>query len=313
MNFNDIKNWVIPEGTVTKVTDSLNRVIWEGVHDYSQDYFFIENRDNTYATLTILKNNSSAPAVTVYISTDQTTWTSMGNTTTTGITATIPANGKLYLKASVNNWGTSSYYNKISVDKNFNAGGNILSLIWGDSFSGQTNVKSYDYALRNLFYQASIVSAENLVLPSRTYNYCYQAMFAGSTLVTPPKLPATTLTPYCYLNMFSNCRSLTTAPEISATTLANYCCSGMFQTCTSLTTSPVLNARTLVQCCYNNMFSECSSLNSITTYANSISANYCLAGWVNRVAASGTFHNLGTATYKSGTGGIPSGWTEVHS
>lgn len=313
MNFSDVKNWVITEGTVTKVTDSQNRVIWEGAHDYSHDYFFIENRDNTYATLTILKNNSSAPAVTVYKSTDQTTWTSMGNTTTTGITATIPANGKLYLKASVNNWGTSSYYNKISVDKNFNAGGNILSLIWGDNFSGQTNVKNYDYALRNLFYQASIVSAENLVLPSRTYNYCYQAMFGGSTLVTPPKLPATTLTLYCYYNMFSNCRSLATAPEISATTLANYCCSGMFQTCTSLTTSPVLKATTLTQYCYYHLFYNCSSLNSITTYANSISANNCLDNWVYGVAATGTLHNLGSASYSTGVSGKPSGWTEVNS
>lgn len=312
MNFSDIKNWVIPEGTVTKVTDSLNRVIWEGVHDYSQDYFFIENRENSAATLTIKRSNLNAPAVTVYKSSDQTTWTSMGNTTTAGITATIPANDKLYLKASVNTWG-NNYYNFISVDKNFNAGGNILSLIWGDNFSGQTNVRSYDYALRNLFYQASIVSAENLVLPSKTYNYCYLAMFAGSTLVTPPKLPATTLTINCYQNLFSNCRSLATPAEMLATTLANYSCSGMYQYCTSLTTSPVLRAKTLVQYCYNNMFSGCSSLNSITTYANTISASYCLAGWVNGVAQSGTFHNLGTATYTTGTGGIPSGWTEVNS
>ena len=44
MNFSNIKDWTIPEGTVKQVTDSLGRVIWEGVHDYSQDYFFIENR-----------------------------------------------------------------------------------------------------------------------------------------------------------------------------------------------------------------------------------------------------------------------------
>ena len=190
----------------------------------------------------------------------------------------------------------------------------LISLIWGDNFSGQTNVKSYDHALRNLFYRTSIVSAENLVLPSRTYEYCYLAMFAASTtLVTPPKLPATTLTINCYQNMFSGCRSLATPPEMLATTLASYSCSGMFDSCTSLTTSPVLRAKTLVQYCYNNMFSGCSSLNSITTYANSISANYCLAGWVNGVAATGTFHNLGTATYPSGTSGIPSGWTQVNS
>ena len=35
-------------------------------------------------------------------------------------------------------------------------------------------------------------------------------MFAGCTsLQTVPELPATILTPYCYSNMFCNCKSLT--------------------------------------------------------------------------------------------------------
>jgi hypothetical protein len=60
------------------------------------------------------------------------------------------------------------------------------------------------------------------------------------------------------------------------------------------------------------MFDGCTSLNSVTTYANDISATHCLAGWLQNVAAVGTFHKLGTATYPTGASGIPSGWTVVN-
>ena len=55
----------------------------------------------------------------------------------------------------------------------------------------------------------------------------------------------------------------------------------------------------------------CTKLNSITTYANNIGAEECTRWWLESVASSGTFHNLGTATYDSGGDGIPTGWTVV--
>jgi hypothetical protein len=59
------------------------------------------------------------------------------------------------------------------------------------------------------------------------------------------------------------------------------------------------------------MFSGCAYLNSLTVYADDISASNCTKDWLNNVASSGTFRNLGSATYTSGASGIPSGWTEV--
>jgi len=56
------------------------------------------------------------------------------------------------------------------------------------------------------------------------------------------------------------------------------------------------------------MFSGCDLLNEVTIYANDVSATSCLRNWLVGVASSGTFHNLGSATYPSGTSGIPSGW-----
>jgi hypothetical protein len=289
----------------------------------------------------------------------------MGTTSTTAITATIPANGKLYLKATVNNWASApTYVNVITATGNHNVGGNIMSLLYNDNFENQTTLSS-DYIFASLFKNNNkLVNAQKLVLPATALReYCYSNMFNGCTrLTTAPTLPATTLTNYCYMSMFYGCSALTTAPELPATTLALNCYSQMFQgcsalttapalpattlknscygsmfqgcsalttapalpattltqscyqsmffNCSSLTTSPELPATTLVTRCYSTMFSGCRNLNKVTIYANSISASYALANWLNNVAATGDFYNLGGATYSSGTSGIPSGWTE---
>ena len=142
---------------------------------------------------------------------------------------------------------------------------------------------------------------------------CYNSMFFGCTsLTTAPTLPATTLGSGCYSDMFNGCTSLTTAPSLQATNLATSCYNQMFEGCTSLTTAPDLPATTLVGSCYFRMFSGCTSLNSVTTYANDISATNCITNWLNRVANIGTFYNNGTATYTvDSESGIPQGWTEV--
>ena len=183
----------------------------------------------------------------------------------------------------------------------------------------------------------SLTSAPEL--PATTLaNYCYQYMFSDCTsLTTAPKLPATTLSIECYSYMFQGCTKLTTAPVLPATTLASQCYGYMFWDCSSLTTAPALPATTLVEGCYRNMFFSCSSLttapalpattlvqdcycymfygcrklNYITVYADDNSASDCTTDWLINVASSGTFRNLGSATYSRGASGIPTGWTEV--
>ena len=151
-------------------------------------------------------------------------------------------------------------------------------------------------------------------LPATTLkNYCYYNMFQGCTgLTTALELPATTLAYECYSYMFQGCTKLTTAPVLPATTLASSCYQYMFKGCTSLTTSPVLPATTLISNCYRYMFLDCTSLNNVTSYADSIGdgVEYTF-NWLTNVASSGTFHNLGSATYTRDASGIPSGWTEV--
>ena len=80
-----------------------------------------------------------------------------------------------------------------------------------------------------------------------------------------------------------------------------------------MTTAPELPATTLVSMCYYNMFNNCSSLNEIKiAYTGNFSGTgvptYAFAGWVNGVAASGTFYYNGSDT-TTGISKIPEGWT----
>lgn len=305
--------------------------------DYTEP-FYIEDISGSDNTLTIKTNGSSTPALTIYKSTDKVNWTSMGTTSKRGITATVPANGKLYLRCSTNVWGAESYYATISCSSRFNVGGNIMSLLYGSSFTGEeTAFPSVTYyTLSYLFKDATtLVSAENLLLPATTLaNYCYYYLFLGCTsLTTAPALPATSLAPYCYENMFTGCTSLTTVPSdlLPATTLAIYCYSRMFSGCTSLTTAPELPATTLAKGSYMYMYVGCTSLNYIKvgfstwpSTSSSASDYDATHGWTNFAknttgtfvcpsALSQQFNASGNKTAGSSISGytnaIPYGWT----
>lgn len=203
---------------------------------------------------------------------------------------------------------------KISSDGNFNVEGNIMSLLYGDDFVGQTSLEGKNFAFYGLFSGCTTLqSAENLSLPATTLEYnCYNGMFASCTsLETAPDLLATTLANSCYENMFNGCTSLETAPSLPATTLEYNCYASMFWRCSSLTTAPSLPATTLADYCYQNMFWGCSSLSSITCLATDISAYICTNIWLYGVAASGTFTTPSTTNWGSGVSGIPNGWTRV--
>lgn len=103
----------------------------------------------------------------------------------------------------------------------FNVYGNIMSLLYGDNFVGETSV-SYNECFYSLFYNSSVVDAGNLVLPTGLYSSCFSMMFKGcSNLTTAPEILATTLAGSSCANMFSDCSNLNyikcMATDISAT------------------------------------------------------------------------------------------------
>ena len=95
---------------------------------------------------------------------------------------------------------------------------------------------------------------------------------------------------------------------LPATTLTNYCYEQMFCRCTNLTEAPVLPATTLKNYCYKNMFNGCTKLNSMTCYANSW-ASGATTDWLHGVAATGTFVKANEKEWDRDNSGIPSGWT----
>ena len=238
------------------------------------------------------------------------TWTELASDTDS---PTVTSGSKILWKASGLTPTSSIGIGRFSSTASFTVEGNAMSLLYGDNFSGVTDLTGYDDAFKNLFSGCTtLTSAENLSLPATTLAIeCYYFMFRNCTsLTTAPSLPATTLAEKCYYLMFMNCTSLTTAPELSATTLADGCYNSMFYNCTSLTTAPKLLATTLADYCYTSMFKGCTSLSSITCLATDISALNCTSGWVRNVSPNGTFTKAASMTsWTSGNDGIPSGWS----
>lgn len=267
------------DAILVKDPDKIYNIIYE---EPQINYFYVEDISGSDNTLSIKKGFSDSPTIEVFKSTDGTNWTSMGQTDTTPITATVPANSKLYLKATTNNWGGSKW-SRLGCNAAFNIGGCVMSLLAGDNFE---NAQIGTDGLRGLFgANTYLTNAQDLILPNNVASNCFRGIF-------------------------DNCTGLITAPVLPATTLANYCYRSMFQGCASLTTAPTLPATTLAIGCYREMFQNCSLVNSIITFAENVSLPDCTQGWLYNVAATGDFYNLGGATYTSGENGIPTGWTE---
>ena len=245
---------------------------------FANEYFTTIARENGAISFNIWQSMGTDMIKSISYSTNNgETWTTTNNTDNKEenlvITVNVNKNDKVMWKGNATQLG---YYDEdegggvgsfFSSDCEFDAQGNVMSLLYGDDFKGETTIEN-EYAFAFLFQDyynekiCKVVNAKNLSLTTTALKIgCYQYMFDGCTsLTTAPDLPATTLARGCYESMFSNCTSLTTAPELPATTLAVDCYRGMFYGCTSLTTAPALPAETLADSCYQEMFRGCTSL-----------------------------------------------------
>ena len=277
--------------------------IYAPTHHYENDYLTFRIRTNGKV---YWHSNGSGQAKTIEYSLNDGEWTSLAATDdssyiTVAINDTVRFRGtNTSYAGSKTNYsgfgygerGTSGVEGYDLDAAEFDIEGNIMSLVYGDNFSGQTAMTG-TYNFCSIFKKAKCVSAENLILPATTLtNYCYRAMFSWCTkLTTPPALPATTLSQGCYWYMFEKC-SITTAPE--------------------------LNAPTLVRECYGGMFNNCANLNYIKCLASSgLNVTSGTSVWVTGVASSGTFvknHNTTTGSsaastvWTKGNNGIPTNW-----
>lgn len=234
--------------------------------------FYIEDISGLTNSVNVFKNDNDAPTLTVEFTTDFVTWNSF-TTSTTGETITIQPASKVFFRCSATNWsldGIMNHGNKFGIlGGNCRVGGNIMSLLYGSSFTGNetTFPSSTRYALAGIFSCPNLYGnnmrlkdASKLVLPATILTEdCYTSLFAHTGITSSPVLPATTLAPQCYYNMF-NCSSIVNPPVLPATTLARNCYSSMFWLCGSLVSAPELSATTLAYGCYSEMFKGCTSL-----------------------------------------------------
>lgn len=242
------------------------------VHDYALDYFTIEAIDNISVSMSIFDGGSSTYNPLYYSINNGNTWSQLNTS------VSLSTGEKVIFKgiATANNASDGTVKFNDIISGRFNVSGNIMSLVYGDDFIGQTTFPSVftnygSWGFNGLFSeQDKLISAENLILP------------------------VTTLIPNCYQMMFYGCTSLITAPELPATTLVRGCYDYMFHSCSSLN------------------YIKCLAT-SITWYDDSIDEGYdrsCAENWVYGVANSGTFIKASSATgWETGDNGIPSGWT----
>ena len=287
---------------------------YEGI-EYSTDYFTLHMLSDGNMTLYAPPSFTSGSLAYSVNDGDWTTFSS--NKTLTGLTADDEVRVKCitsaYTRGVTNTMfsGTSTY----------EVYGNIMSLLYGDDFIGQTALTT-EYTFKSLFYgQTNLRKAENLILPATQLKiHCYETMFQNCTGLTiaPSILPAMKLTLYCYASMFRGCSGLTEAPKLPATTLAQDCYNSMFSNCTKLVYAPVLPATTLVSYCYYYMFNGCTSLKEITMLGEPYNGStknteeVCLYQWVVGVPGRGRFRKNPSLELNYNDNGIPYGWTEIN-
>lgn len=205
-------------------------------------------------TTTISLYNHEGNSPTLYYSYDASNWVSWDYTE-----LEFSANQPLYFcgdnPVGLNSSSKYSYF--VSVGDPFSVSGDLMSLLDKDK---DLLIIPSDYCFYCLFSRSDILSPPEL--PATTLSdHCYASMFAACRkLTTAPALPATTLASNCYDFMFGECLSLLEAPELPATSLANECYTLMFYFCSKLTAAPDLPATSLATRCYYRMFEYCSAL-----------------------------------------------------
>lgn len=230
-----------------------------------------------------------------------TTWTSLTSAKSTTNGFDVVAGDVVKFKGENTGYGTS-----VSNTQNhfahttaaFDVEGNIMSLLYGDNFAGQTTLQS-TYTFRGLFENVTGLTGDtsNIILPATVMTeQCYRNLFAGTNIVTPPKLPALTLAPYCYLNMFINAKQLEVSPDLLAPVLVEGCYSGMLHM-------------------QGTMAEADKKLRYCRCLATDISARNCVANFFNdtNVASNGVFVKAASNnSWVRGSNGIPTDWTIIN-
>lgn len=310
-------------------------------------YSFTQDTGNgSYLTFVALEDGTftftgSTSANTISYSLDGgTTWSTPERNVTT---PTVSSGNKVMWKGEMSQASWLSGVGSFSSTCKFDAIGNIMSLLYGDSFLGKTSLKE-NYQFSYLFRESSVVNTDGLVLPATTLKEaCYSDMFENchqletsilelpannsiyraylgmfhfcDKLRTAPIIKASSFGEQACMSMFNGCSSLTDVPSnmLSGTSIGSQCFSDMFRGCTSLTKAPDLPATVYGgngKNNYDRMFSGCTSLNYVKCMILTPNTNYH-EKWLEGASSSGTFVRKPNVEWPRGTSGVPDGWTIV--
>ena len=326
VSYNDGDTWedVVPEQT--RAGELYEEMDWDCT-DYSAMYFTIHSLEDSNDIY--IKRNTQTGNTEYYTVDSGSTWSIMPSGSGAKKITTLNSGDTMWIKCTTSKWAESyDKNNTLYSTKNIKVYGNIMSLLYGDNFTGQTTVGAY--GLCGIFFGTSatgtsntkLVSAKNLVLPATNLNISsYNGMFRGCTnLVDCPRvLPATTLYQDTYSSMFEGCTSLVEGPEIMATTIgataSTSCMQRMFcmnrnsKVTAAMTKGPVLRivGPTIAAGTYTQLFCGNGNLTEVTILAEG--TNLTFTNWLQNVSSSGVIKKLSTTTLTSGANGKPSGWS----
>ena len=210
---------------------------------------------------------------TLEYSTDASAWTAWNGKTTLS-SAIKGSSNVLYLRGTGNTKITGSInYRWVLTGSDIKCIGNIETLLDYATVKAGNHPTMADYCYFYMFSGCTSLTKAPALPATTLTHYCYNNMFSGTAITQAPALPATTLTDNCYYKMFLDCTSLTQAPALPATTLASHCYAYMFSG-TSITQAPALPATTLATNCYDNMFSGTAITQAPALPATTL-ADYC--------------------------------------
>lgn len=285
--------------------------VWPAATDYSRQYTTMEILSG--GSITWSEWSSTHASKTIEYSKNGGAWTAMLSTNGSSVSVSagdiVRWRGTNRGYCNVGSTGQRASFNASSAY--YNLYGNIMSLIYGDNFIGQTTLDSGGYNFVGLFRQNKVIDASNFVIPAdvlperaliNLFIECPNLKYAPKTIA------ATDIGVAAMQGVFANCSSLETTPERFGTTVAASGYSQTFNNCAKITTAPELPATTVGNWGYYAMFAGCGRLKYIKCMATSGGTN-AFYRWCRQVASTGTFVKKTGSTWASGENGIPNGWT----
>ena len=213
MLLEDVSSIYLGETPVQRIY-LADEIVWPKV-PFEEQYLTIE--PVSAGTLYFGKNRDEEivyPDLDIEFSVDGGAWKSYS--ASTAEEKELSAGAKVRLR------GTNSAYNFGGMHKGYYIGifgsdyrmyGNVMSMIYGDNFSGQTAFTE-PYAIAQLFekhttLQGGLIDAKNIILPATTLTQgCYYCLFWEQPIPVSPKLIAENVPIYAYESMFLSCRYL---------------------------------------------------------------------------------------------------------